>query len=313
MKNLLVASSLAALLLLAGCAEPASPADDPVTPTATSSATTTSAASLAPEQSGIEDERVEGEFRLNFNMTGCLNPRILFFLDPDDAQALLPTGFVAADAADLLKFTGAPFGSPVPTGRAVGGYDFLSCASDSLAGGPAAFSQVGILVQPPNLGERTPVGEATYDLYLLALHVDGPAWTGLAARLGFADTEAPLSTIASAANDHGGGNHLGSGSVTVGSPVASADYQLPSAGRVLDLQARYWHASANGTSYLDFHLREDVRAGTVSMCSHAAGSAHAAVSGTQSCGGESRFAAVGLDSNVAGTAYWLPGVFPVPA
>ncbi|MEA3136145.1 MAG: hypothetical protein QOC71_426 [Thermoplasmata archaeon] len=302
---------LALLVALAGCSD-----DPPATaaPSPTTEPTTSMTADPVPEEpAGRLDATVLGESRTNFDLTDCLNPRILFVLEPADAQALLPPGFTAADVTALTQFTGAPFGSPVPAGRAVGGYDFLSCTGNTLDNGSVAFSQVGILVQPPDLGDRTPLEPATYDLYLLALHSNKPAWHALALSMGFSPEEAPLAEIASAATDHGGGNVLGSGSVSVGTPLGAADYVLPAAGRQLDLQARYWHVSAAGTSYLDFHLDETVQAGAIPTCTHAAGSAFEKVSGVQTCGAESRFAAVGIGTQVAGTAYWLPGVFPVDA
>jgi hypothetical protein len=309
----LAATALLAALLLAGCS---SPRDGAPAPTATGTETLSDTASptVAPQMTpdpagGRLDASVLAEARTNFNLTGCLNPRMLFILDPEAAQALLPPGFKAADATGLVQFTGAPFGSPVPAGKAVGGYDFLSCAGNTLDGGPAAFSQVGILVQPPDLGERTPLENATYDLYLLALHVDRPAWRTLALESGFTDAQAPLADIVSEAGDHGAGR-LGSGSVAVGAALGSADYALPATGRELNLQARYWHVGANGTSYVDFHLTETVYAGSIQSCAHAPGSAFEKVSGTRSCSTEARFAAVGVGTEVAGTAYWLPGVFP---
>jgi hypothetical protein len=255
---------------------------------------------------------VQGESHVNFQLTDCLDPRMLFVLDPAAAQALLPAGFHAADATALVQFTGAPFGSPFPAGQGVGGYDFLSCAGDTLSNGSVAFSEVGILVQPPDLGDRTPVEKATYDLYLIALHTTSPAWQAWALKSGYLPAEAPLAAIASSAPDSGLDNHVGTGSVTVASPLGAAQYAVPAAGRDLDLQARYWHVGANGTSYLDFHLKENVRAGPIASCTHAAGSAFEKVSGTASCSTERRFAAVGLGTQVAGTAYWLPGSFPKP-
>ena len=301
---------LAAVLVAAsGCSDPAPQvSSDPPAPGATPTPADT--APEAPEApAGRLDASVQGEWRTNFDLTGCLNPRLLFILEPAAAQALLPPGFVAADVTALTQFTGLPFGSPVPAGKAVGGYDFLSCAGNTLDGGAVAFSQVGILVQPPDLGDRTPYEPATYDLYLLALHSNRSAWHDLALASGFLPEEAPLAEIASAAQDHGAGV-LGAGLVTVDVPLGAADYVLASAGRELDLQARYWHVGADGTSYLDFHLRETVHAGAIPTCSHAAGSAFAKVAGTQTCAGEERFAAVGLGTEVAGTAYWLPGTFP---
>lgn len=303
--------ALAALALLAlalaGCSGPGespAPADGPVPTTASAPMPTPEAP--AP---GRLDASVLGESRTNFDLTDCINPRMLFVLDPAEAQAMLPPGFVAADVTALTQFTGAPLGSPIPAGRAVGGYDFLSCAGNTLDGGPVAFSQVGILVQAPDLGDRTPLEPATYDLYLLALHSDRPAWNALALASGFTATEAPVAEISSAAADHAGAA-LGSGSVVVGEPLGAADYVLPPASRDLDLRARYWHVGSNGTAYFDFQLLETVYAGAITTCTHAPGSAFERVSGTTSCGSQERFAAVGLGTQVAGTAYWLPGTFP---
>lgn len=306
-KRFLTATLLVLLLAAAGCSSPPKPAVQPVAPP---TADPTPEPSEAPSPAGRLDTRVESESRTNFDLGGCLNPRMLFFLEPAQAQALLPPGFKAADATGLVQFTGLPVGSPVPSGKAVGGYDFLSCANNTLDGAPVAFSQVGILVQPPDLGDRTPTDAATYDLYLLALHSDRPAWHSLALASGFNPEEAPLAAIASAFDDQGAGNGLGTGAVTASAALASAEYVLPAAGRELDLQARYWHLAANGTAYFDFHLHETVRAGSITACAHAAGSAFEKVTGTQSCAGEPRFAAVGTGTRVAGTAYWLPGVVP---
>jgi hypothetical protein len=307
-----LAALLSALALaLAGCADPgpAPGATGEPAPSAQPGAAAPPSPPGPEPADGRLDANVTGEARTNFALQGCLNPRMLFVLEPAAAQALLPPGFTAADVTALTQFTGLPFPSPVPAGQAVGGYDFLACAGNTLDGGPVAFSQVGILVQPPDLGDRTPLEPATYDLYLLALHSDRPAWHALALASGFLPDEAPLAAIASAAADHGG-NQLGSGSVTVDGLLGSADYVLPAAGQPLQANARYWHVGANGTSYLDFHITETVHAGAIAACSHAAGSAFEKVAGTASCGSERRFAAVGLGSEVSGTAYWLPGVFP---
>lgn len=309
---LLALTGLALLAALAGCTGP--PATEPTAPAPAPGIDEAAPPATPPPEPGPPGRRLDasvaGEQRTNFDLSGCINPRMLFVLEPAAAQALLPAGFVAADVTALTQFTGAPFGSPMPAGQAVGGYDFLSCASNTLDGGPVAFSQVGILVEAPDLGDRTPLEPATYDLYLLALHSNQPVWQALALASGFRPDEAPLAEIASSAQDQGGGNVLGSGSVRVGANLGAADYVLPAASRDLDVRARYWHVGANGTAYFDFQLRETVKAGAIPTCSHAAGSAFAAVSGTTLCSGERRFAAVGLGTEVAGTAYWMPGVFP---
>jgi hypothetical protein len=301
--------ALVALVALTGCTGTAHPPAAGPSGTAQPEPEPASVSAPVEPPVGRLDAAVQAEVRTNFDLKDCLNPRMLFILDPEAAQALLPAGFKAADATGLVQFTGAPFGSPVPAGKAVGGYDFLSCAGNTLDGGAAAFSQVGILVQPPDLGARTPLENATYDLYLIALHGDRPAWHALALASGFTPDEAPLAAIASQAADQGAGR-LGSGVVAVGAPLGSADYALPAAGRDLSLQARYWHVGANGTSYFDFHLTETVYAGPILSCAHAPGSAFEKVSGTQVCADEPRFAAVGVGTQAAGTAYWLPGVFP---
>src|SRR5687768_15461521 len=101
------ALALLSLSALAGCsdatpAEPAPPpemADEEPSPVPSPSA--------APEQpQGRLDASVQGESRTNFDLTGCLNPRMLFILEPARAQALLPPGFVAADVTALTQFTG---------------------------------------------------------------------------------------------------------------------------------------------------------------------------------------------------------------
>ena len=302
---------LLALVLVAGCAapEPAADADGTSAPTFEPS---TVAPSQAPGESSVKETiRLDDEVLTEFELTGCLNPRMLFVLDPADAQALLPAGFTAADVALLTQFAGVEGPLPVGTGRAVGGYDFLSCAHDTLSNGSAAFSQVGILVNPPDLGERTPVDPTTFDLYLLALHVDQSAWQELALRSGFNLVEAPLAEINSQATDVAAGQHQGIGSVLTPAPLAEARYGLPSAGRELDFRARYWHVGTNGTFYLEFHLTEEVRAGAIATCTHGEGSAFAKVSGTTTCSAQPRFAAVGLDTSIEGGAYWLPGLFPV--
>jgi len=307
------AVALLATAALAGCSGGAAPHASPPPQADMQAAephSSTPAPAAASPPAGRLDANVTGEVRRNFDLTGCLDPRMLFVLDPGAAQALLPPGFKAADATALVQFTGAPFGSPVPAGQAVGGYDFLSCGGNTLDNASVAFSEVGILVQPPDLGARTPLQPATYDLYLLAFHTTSPAWQALALASGYTPSQAPLAKIASAAPDAGLDNHLGSGLVSTAGPLGAAEYAVPAAGRDLDLEARYWHVGANGTGYLDFHLSENVRAGPITSCTHAAGSVFAEVAGTVSCTTEKRFAAVGLGTRVAGTSYWLPGVFP---
>ncbi len=296
------------LLLVAGCSTPSEPSGTPAPSASPSMAPETQ----RPGESSVAETRLlEGETRTDFHLTGCLDPRMLFLLDPTAAQTLLPHGFTAADAGGLVQFTGVLPSSPVPVGRAVGGYDFLACATDSLGGGSAAFSQVGILVNPPNLGARTPVDPATFDLYLLALHVDQPAWHALALASGFTPQDAPLATIASQVHELAAGQHQGAGNVAVGGPLGEATYGVASAANPLDIRARYWHVAENGTFYFEFRLKEEVRAGPILTCSHAEGSAFAKVAGTTSCTTQTRFAAVGLDTTVEGTAYWVPGVLPV--
>lgn len=303
------AALLAVLLLaVAGCAAP-----DPDAGTASASTVAPSESSgpAEPTESSVpETKRLDGEVRTDFHLDGCLDPRMLFVLDPDEAQALLPPGFTAADASDLVQFTGVLPSSPIPSGRAVGGYDFLACAGDSVSGGAAAFSQVGILVNAPDLGERTPVDDATFDLYLLAFHADQPAWSDWARASGFSAEEAPHATIVSEASEVVADQHRGAGHVAVGEAVADALYLLASGGNELDIRARYWHVGANGTAYLEFRLREEVRAGVIPTCTHAEGSAYAKVAGGTTCAQQGRFAAVGLDTTVDGTRYWIPGVFP---
>jgi hypothetical protein len=304
--------ALAALLLiglLAGCTTQAPTPSSAATLSASASAT--AAPLQKPGETSVkETKQLAGEVRTRFDWGGCLDPRMLFVLDPAAAQALLPPGFKAADVTGLLQFTGVVSDSPVPAGRAVGGYDFLACGNDTLTGGPVGFSQVGVLVETPDLGNRTPVEKAAFDLYLLAFHTDSPAWRALALASGFKPGEAPLSTVVSQQSDVGADNHAGSGIVSAPEPLGQATYAVPSVGNPLDFRARYWHVGDNGTFYFDFRLKETVRAGAIPTCTHAPGSAFQKVSGTTTCTTESRFAAVGLGTTVAGTAYWIPGVFP---
>ncbi|MEA3202645.1 MAG: hypothetical protein QOI63_311, partial [Thermoplasmata archaeon] len=134
-------------------------------------------------------------FPREVKLSGCLNPRMLFFLDPAAAQALLPPGYKAADATGLLRYIGFPQPPAVATGRAVAGYDLLSCKESSLDGGPQKFSEVGVFIDPPDVGNATS-GEATnLDLYLLGLHSTSPAWRSLLEAGGFDPQETLLATI----------------------------------------------------------------------------------------------------------------------
>lgn len=297
-------------LVVAGCAQADSEATSSAPPT--SSEPTVSEETQRPGESSVRETlQVDGETRTVFDLSGCLNPRLLFVLDPAEAQALLPPGFRTADVTDLTQFVNPDLRSPLPANRAVGGYDLLSCATDSLSGMTATFSQVGILVQPPNLGDRTPTDNATFDLYLIALHVGQPAWQEFLLKSGFTAETAPIVTVESEAADLLLDNHQGSGSVAIGEPLAEAAYVLPSAGNPLDFRARYWHVGANGTFYMDFRLQETVRAGAIPTCSHAEGSVFAQVTGTTTCLDGERFVAAGLDTEIQGVAFWTPNVFPI--
>lgn len=248
-------------------------------------------------------------FPREYGLSGCLNPRMLFFIDPAVAQASLPPGYKAADATGLLRYVGFPQPPAVATGRAVAGYDFLSCTNSSLDGGAQRFSEVGIFVDAPTFGGK-PLGNATnLDLYLLALHTPSPAWRALLASGGFAPDEALDATIAATEAD-APGVLQGSGSVAGGAQLAAAAWDGPANGNALTVHARYWHAAAAGTFYLDFQLKETVYAGAIASCTHAAGSSYERVSGTRSCTTEPRFAAIGLGSAIAGGMHWMAGVQP---
>lgn len=306
----------AALLLaftLAGCVQKATPAasatetpppatlsqshTDAPAPAARNATTPAKAAALPPH-----------EFRLD----GCLNPRMLFFIDPATAQANLPPGYHAADATGLMRYLGFPQPPAVTTGRAVAGYDFLSCSGSSLDGGaPQRFSEVGVFIDPPNFGNRTPAVATNLDLYLLALHTTSPAWQAALAANGFPPADSLLARIDSGQSLVGPTLLQGHGAVAgEGVALASASWSGAANGNALSVHGRYWHSVDAGTFYLDFRLDETVYAGAIDACAHAAGSAYARASGTTSCGPEPRFAAIGVNSTIGGGIHWMPGVQP---
>src|SRR5207248_2211686 len=99
-------------------------------------------------------------------------------------------GYKAADATGLLRYVGFPQPPAVATGKAVAGYDFLTCNGNTL-GGPVAFSEVGIFIDPPKVADANATAVPTnLDLYLLAVHTDSPAWQALMQAGGFTPDEA---------------------------------------------------------------------------------------------------------------------------
>src|SRR5687767_5243815 len=99
---------LLALAALAGCAGKQgddAPEDIVEQPPAIEQAP----APQVPGNSSVDETiKVVNETRTNFVMTGCLNPRMLFGLEPEYAQSLVPPPFEAADVTGLVQFTGAP-------------------------------------------------------------------------------------------------------------------------------------------------------------------------------------------------------------
>jgi hypothetical protein len=295
---------------LAGCLQRGHPAPAPAAPgmTATAAAAPTEA---SPSDPPPPAPAAAAPFPHEVRLSGCLNPRMLFFLDPTAAQALLPPGYKAADATGLLRYVGFPQPPAVATGRAVAGYDFLSCAKGSLDSGPQSFSEIGVFIDPPAFGNTSGSEATNLDLYLLGLHTTSPAWRALLQSAGFDPQETLAATIASAQAIDPAGFIQGQGSVAGSAPLATATWDGAADGNPLSIHGRYWHSNAVGTFYLDFRLDETVYAGAIASCTHAPGSSYEQVSGTRTCTNQPRFAAVGVNSTIAGGMHWQPGQWPV--
>jgi hypothetical protein len=305
--------SLAILLaaLLAGCVQAQAPAPGGTDTGTAAPAPVAEAPSAEPEPAPLQPATAPASpFPHEFWLEGCLNPRMLFFLDPAVAQANLPPGYKAADATGLLRYMGFPQPPAVATGRAVAGYDFLSCPRGSLGAGEQRFSEVGIFIDSPSFGNGTPAVATNLDLYLLAFHTTSPDLQRLLLAGGFQPNEALLGTIDSGQSFTADTAFKGHGAIAAGAPLASADWAGMGSGNALAVHGRYWHTVDAGTFYIDFKLDELVYAGAIASCAHAEGSAYERATGTKSCGPEPRFAAVGVNSTIAGGMHWMPGVRP---
>lgn len=248
-------------------------------------------------------------FPYGYTLEGCLNPRMLFFLDPEVAQANLPPGYKAADAVGLMRYLGFPQPPSIATGRAVAGYDFLGCDKASFNVGPAHFSQVGIFIDAPKMGNDT-TQATNLDLYLLSMATDSPSWRNLLVESGFPAELVLNATIKSNQDILPGDVYSGHGDVSLGSRLATADWSGQDTGGPLAIHARYWHSTSAGTVFLDFNLDERVSAGAITACTHAAGSTYETATDTKSCGPEPRFAAVGVEGKIEGGIHSAPGRQP---
>lgn len=249
-------------------------------------------------------------FELVYELDGCANHRFFFPLEPAYAQSLLPPGFAWKDASFVLDVFHLPRPSQFSAGTAVGGYDTVVCALDSLSGGELRFSNTFVIVQEPDIPGIEP---ADADFYVFAAYLNRPEWAGL---LGPSDGPFVMAQIEAAMPSAMMPEGFAS-SVKIGDEVlVQVSYQLPPAKELAaeaDFTGRAWHVSPNGTTYYEVRQTPHREAPGVPLeCNHLAGSWFERVAASTSCEPGQGIAVAGIDQDDAqGVLRWMPGVFPV--
>jgi hypothetical protein len=259
----------------------------------------------------VSEERASSAY---YDLVDCTMPVVIFLVDRERAQSLLPEPFIALDARVAFMALGLPTPPFVATGQGVVFYNALHCRSSSVSDQAVNFSDNGVLVEPPNIDAsyRAPGNVVDYYQFVLPASPD-PEWHAILAP-GFRPDELPALAMDSFYEAPPEGEGTGSLRLHVdGAEWAAAIYASlgpPGWAATVDITMRAWHVADAGTFYFEIPLSDRMALASILGCSHPPGSHTAWLTGTEDCR-EARVMGLVADAWTAhGRFTWLPGVFP---
>ncbi len=87
--------------------------------------------------------------RVSDELTGCVEVAAVFPVETARAQAILPTGFRAQDAATTFSDAVIHRASPAGTGQTIVGLTVFRCDQSATGGGPVAWASFGVFIERP--------------------------------------------------------------------------------------------------------------------------------------------------------------------
>jgi hypothetical protein len=201
--------------------------------------------------SGDEDTSTGMTEPVVMDATGCREVMTVVLRPPEMFQALLPEGYVTADASVLL-------GLPAPVGLAFATLHTYACDDMVYAAGPFAAGDVTVGVQDPAKTDAP----ASFHFYVFETYAPAGPYHDLLVAAGWNVLRVDEATVTASASgplvtgDGGVTNETGPGytmSVTGAAPTT------------LTGPARFYHETTAGTSWIEYDLVAEAYAGVADL------------------------------------------------